>query len=170
MKYAKKLIARIALAVIIIVSILTLSSSPVSTSPLPLAKEPAVASLKKKTWACKNVLARNLHKAGFRGENLREAWAIAMRESGGRPDAVSATNDHGVFQFNYAAWHKSDWWDTSRLHNRTYNITIAYRLSRGGKTWYPWDISGKGEHLGRYSSSSTYAAYKNWYKKYPCAA
>ena len=38
---------------------------------------------------CGDWLIKLLAKTGFEGENLREAWAIVMRESGGREDAVS---------------------------------------------------------------------------------
>lgn len=169
MKYAKKIIARVTLAVTIIVSLIIVPTGAASAQPLPLAKEPAVAQIKKKSWSCKDVLARRLYRAGFRGENLREAWGIAMRESGGNPTSISSTGDYGVFQFNRAAHHTAEWWDVSKLLTPEYNINIAYRMSRGGRTWYPWDISGKGQHLGRWSPRSTYAAYAKWYGKYPCA-
>ena len=35
---------------------------------------------KKDTPPCKNWLVKVLYKTGFRGKNLREAWAIVMRE------------------------------------------------------------------------------------------
>ena len=39
---------------------------------------------------CGDWLTRLLSRSGYEGEDLREAWAIVMRESGGREDAVSA--------------------------------------------------------------------------------
>ncbi len=117
---------------------------------------------------CKNWLANVLYETGFRDENLREAWSIVMRESGGREDAISSTGDYGMFQFNRAAWSSQEWWDTNRLLTREYNAKVAYKISEGGKTWYPWDINGQGEHLGRYTSSGTYSVYQKWYKKFPC--
>lgn len=116
---------------------------------------------------CKNVLVTALHDAGFRGENLKEAWAIAMRESGGRPDAISSTGDYGVFQFNRAAHGRQDWWDTDRLLTREYNIKVAYRMSKGGKWWGPWDMSGSGEHLGRYTPASVGQKFDYWYDRFP---
>lgn len=135
----------------------------------PTMSYSVAVSKKKKKWTCRNVLAERLHAAGFRGHNLREAWAIAMRESGGNPKSVSPTQDYGVFQFNRAAWHRADWWNPGKLLTAEYNIQVAYRISRGGKTWYPWDLTGKGHHMGRYTPASTYSAYKKWYAKYPCA-
>lgn len=126
------------------------------------------AKTKKPKWSCKDKLATRLHAAGFRGENLRQAWAIAMRESGGNPRSISGTGDYGVFQFNRAAHNAQPWWDSKKLLTPEYNINVAYRVSKGGKTWYMWDISGSGDHLGRYSSRGTYSVYEKWYGKFPC--
>lgn len=123
---------------------------------------------KKKKWKCNDVLAKRLYAGGFRGENLREAWAIAMRESGGNPRSISSTGDYGIFQFNLAAHGKQDWWVTPKMLNPQYNIKVAYEMSNGGRTWYPWDIDGRGNHKGGYTSTSTYNKYKQWYNKYPC--
>ena len=118
---------------------------------------------------CDNWLVKVLKKAGFRGENLREAWAIVMRESGGREDAISATGDYGMFQFNKVAWGGQDWWNTSLLLTREYNAAIAFQISDGGRTWYPWDIDGKGNHKGNYTSTGVYNKYVKWYNEYPCS-
>lgn len=145
------------------------SNAPIATEAL---EKPVVinkASIKpNKKEKCKNWLVNQLHETGFRGKNLREAWAIVMRESGGREDAISSTNDYGMFQFNQAAWSGQDWWNSKKLLTRDYNAKVAYRISQGGKTWYPWDIDGKGHHKGAYTSKHTYNVYLKWYKKYPC--
>jgi len=95
--------------------------------------------------SCPNHLVRTLHKAGFTGKNLREAWAIAMRESHGKPHAVSATNDIGLFQLNTTTWHGKNWWDRSRLLHAKYSARMAYKISDGGDTWYPWGLTGEGQ-------------------------
>lgn len=156
-----------------------LSSTPAETvyakSNAPIATEaskPVVDKAEKpnsSTGTCKNWLVRELKEAGFKGRGLRIAWAIAMRESGGRANAISSTGDYGVFQFNRAAWGKQPWWNTKKMLDRDYNIMVAYRISQKGHTFYPWDIDGKGKHKGEYTSRSVYAKYKTWYKKYPCA-
>lgn len=121
---------------------------------------------------CDNPLANSIYSAGFRGDNVKEAWAIAMRESGGRPDAISSTGDYGVFQFNRAAHSGQSWWNTSKLLTRDYNVRVAYRMSKGGKWWGPWDLSGTGRWLGNYTPSSTGAKYTYWHERFPkaCAA
>ena len=129
----------------------------------------ALATTQTAAKACHNTLAVALHDGGFRGENLKEAWAIAMRESGGRPDAISSTGDYGIFQFNRAAHSGQPWWNTKKLLTRDYNITVAYRMSKGGKWWGPWDLSGKGKHLGRYTPKSVGKKFDYWYDRFPTA-
>ena len=142
-------------------------SAPIATEALI---KPVVVKAKAepKTKACKNWLVRELKEVGFKGKGLRIAWAVAMRESGGRANAISSTGDYGVFQFNRAAWGDQPWWNTNKMLTRDYNIMIAYKISQKGKTFYPWDIDGRGNHKGSYTSSSVYAKYKSWYNKYPC--
>ena len=140
-------------------------SAPIATEALYKPVVTNKAQTKPKT--CKNWLVRELREAGFKGKGLRIAWAIAMRESGGRANAISSTGDYGVFQFNRAAWGEQSWWNTNKMLQRDYNIMIAYRISQKGKTFYPWDIDGQGRHKGGYTSHGVYAKYKSWYKKYP---
>ena len=154
-----------------------LASTPTETvyakSNAPIATEasakPVVTNKKahKKPKTCHNFLANDMKRAGFKGKGLRIGWAIAMRESGGRANAISSTGDYGVFQFNRAAWGSQPWWNTTKLLTRDYNIMIAYRISQHGKTWYPWDIDGQGRHKGAYTSGAVYAKFKHWYAKFP---
>jgi hypothetical protein len=143
-------------------------SAPIATEASKPVVKVITKAEKPNKKECKNWLVRELRAVGFRGKNLREAWAIVMRESGGRADAISSTGDYGMFQFNRAAWSGQDWWNTNKLLTKRYNAQIAYRISQGGKTWYPWDIDGQGRHKGNYTSSSVYQKYVSWYNKYPC--
>ena len=141
------------------------SNAPIATEAFikPVVKK---ANIKPKN-ACKNWLAVELKQVGFKGKGLRIAWAIAMRESGGRANAISSTGDYGVFQFNRAAHSNQPWWNTNKLLTRHYNIMIAYKITQHGKTFYPWDIDGRGRHKANYTSTSVYNKYKSWYAKYP---
>lgn len=130
--------------------------------------ETALAAVVHLAPACTDPIVTVLHSAGFRGRALRYAYGIVMRESKGNAQAISPTSDYGLFQFNRAAWSKSDWWHSTRLLDPSYNAAIAWRISQGGRTWYPWDINGRGHHLGRYSSSSTYRVWVQYVKAYPC--
>lgn len=137
-------------------------------NPVPTPQRPESQKPKKPEWTCDDVQVKRLYKTGFRGKNLVEAWAVMMRESGGRPDAISATGDYGVFQFNRAAHSNQSWWDTDKLLTWEYNMQVAYDMTDGGRTWYPWDIDGRGDHLARYTSSGTYNKFREWYDKFPC--
>lgn len=127
---------------------------------------------------CGDWLTRLLSRNGFEDENLREAWAIVMRESGGRADAVSVTNDLGLFQINTATWRKQPWFDREMLLTKRYNATVAHTLSRGGTTWYSWGLDGHGRPDARAYVKAGWSderivdsivmPYVQWYAQYPC--
>jgi hypothetical protein len=130
--------------------------------------EAALAAVVHLAPACTDPVVNVLHSAGFRGRALRYAYGIVMRESKGHARAISRTNDYGLFQWNRSAWSRATWWDPARLLDPAYNASIAYKISQGGRTFYPWDINGRGFHLARYSSKSTYRVWVSYVKAYPC--
>jgi hypothetical protein len=146
-------------------------SAPIATEmafPKPTVVSKMIEKEKpRNAFQCQHFLAKALYRAGFRGNGLRIAWAIAMRESGGRANAISSTGDYGVFQFNKVAHSNQPWWNTAKMLDRNYNIMIAFEMSQGGKTFYPWDIDGKGRHKKNYTSSGVYNKYLSWYDKFP---
>lgn len=125
-------------------------------------------------FKCKNKLANWIYNAGFRGHNIREAWAIAMRESNGIPSTVSG-EDYGLFQFNYSSWsNKLDW---DRILDPEYNAKAAFKLSKGGKSWVPWGMRDHREwdnasYAGIWSDDQFYAwviePYERYYAQFPC--
>lgn len=140
-----------------------------------------VKKKKKPVWKCKNQLAKWIYAAGFRGHNIREAWTIAMRESNGTNlgPGMSGFNghDYGLFQFNQGAWGRSTWWSTAKLLTPEYNARIAYKLSKGGRSWTPWGMQDHMEfdtssYAGIWSSDQFYAwviePYQRYYAQYPC--
>jgi hypothetical protein len=94
-------------------------------------------------------LAQLLFCAGFKGNDLSEAWAVAKKESNGRPLAYNGNrktgdNSYGVFQINMLGSMGADRRDKFNL---TYdkdlfdpwtNATIAFHMSAGGKNWSSW--------------------------------
>lgn len=130
--------------------------------------EAALAAAVYTAPACTDPVVSVLHSAGFRGKALRYAYGIVMRESKGHAIAVSPGHDYGLFQWNRAAWSRATWWDPVRLLDPAYNAAVAFKISQGGRTWYPWDINGRGYHLGRYSSRATYRVWVQYVKAYPC--
>lgn len=174
MKYVKNSLSSVFAAILIVVltgpTAYATGQPKIEHKSATTSVSASVKKITKKKWFCQNFLAQSLHEAGFQGNRLRIAWALAMRESHGHARSVSSTHDYGLFQFNRAAWHKESWWNTKKLLTPTYNIQVAWDLSQHGHTWYPWDINGKGQHMGNYSSASTYSKFKVWYAKYPCTA
>ena len=94
-------------------------------------------------------LKRLLYVVGFRGKHLKEAWAIAKRETNGRPMAHNKNrhtgdNSYGIFQINMIGYLGSARRDkfnlktNEELFNPVKNAKIAYYMSDGGKNWDSW--------------------------------
>jgi hypothetical protein len=105
-----------------------------------------------------------LYGVGFRGNGLKTAWAVAKKESNGRPLAFngnSKTGDSsfGIFQINMIGLLKDDRKEkfginfTSELLNPVINAQVAYHMSAGGKNWSAWKGLTKRT--------------KEWLKKFP---
>ena len=68
------------------------------------------------------------------------AMAVMFAESGCNPNAVSRTNDHGLFQINWIHSAKVGG-DLNKLYNPQINVAIAYQIySDSG--WTPWSVCG----------------------------
>ena len=96
-----------------------------------------------------NQLKELLHAVGFRGQDLVEAWAVAKKESNGRPLAFNGNektgdNSYGIFQINMIGMLKEDRKAkfginfNSELLNPVINAQVAYHMSNGGKDWSSW--------------------------------
>lgn len=86
---------------------------------------------------------------GFRGQNLVEAWAVAKKESGGRPLAFNNStrtgdSSYGLFQINMIGDLGPDRRDkfeltaNAELFNPVLNAEIAFYMTDGGKDWSSW--------------------------------
>jgi len=103
----------------------------------------------------KNLLAL----VGFEGQNLKEAWAVAKKESGGRPLALNNSkrtgdSSYGLFQINMIGDLGPDRRDKFNLEsnvelfNPVLNAQIAYYMTDGGKNWTAWHgITSKTKEL-----------------------
>jgi spore coat assembly protein SafA len=94
-------------------------------------------------------LAQVFYQAGFRGENLVSMVAIAMRESGGRPDAFNGnagTGDksYGLVQINMigklgeARREQLGLTSNDQLFDPLTNAKAAYTISNNGTDLSPW--------------------------------
>lgn len=90
-----------------------------------------------------------LQAVGFEGEALRTAWAIAKRESNGRPFAFNGNlntgdNSYGIFQINMLGQlgpdrrEKFKLKSNSELFNPVKNAQITYYMTKGGTDWRSW--------------------------------
>lgn len=133
-----------------------------------LALEKTVVKIKPKYKKGEQLLPKELkailYQAGFRGKNLKEAWAVAMKESTGRPRSHNDNPDtgdysHGLFQINMigslgpARLKQYNLDSNEDLFNPLVNAKIAFQMSNGGKNWSAWNGIG---------SSTT-----KWFKEYP---
>jgi hypothetical protein len=113
-----------------------------------------------------------LKSVGFQGRALKEAWAVAMKESTGRPKAhndnpSTGDNSYGLFQINMRGSLGPDRlqkYGLSRykdLFDPYINATVAYQMSEGGKNWGPWGIGPDAYNGG------TTGSYYKWLEQYP---
>jgi hypothetical protein len=104
---------------------------------------------KKKEMLSDKELRDILYSVGFRGEKLRQAWAVAMKESTGRPrshndNPATGDNSYGLFQINMidslgpARREKFNLKSNNDLFDPVRNAEIAFFMSNGGKNWSAW--------------------------------
>lgn len=132
-----------------------------------------------RTRAPKNLKQRGiwlkalLKEAGFEGQNLKEAWAVVMKESTGRPTAYNgnrATGDssYGLFQINMIGSlgperrAKFGLKSNKDLFDPLTNAKAAHYMSNGGEDWSSWDIDSSG-----YNGGVSKSRYQYWLTKYP---
>ena len=128
-------------------------------------QERALAKYENADRLTKTQLVDLLHAIGFKGQALRYAWAIAMKESRGNPlshngNRDTGDNSFGLFQINMVDSLGQDRRDkfsleyNAQLLNPVVNAQIAYYMSDEGKNWKSW----KGIHN---------PVVKDWLKQFP---
>ena len=86
---------------------------------------------------------------GFKGQDLVVAWAVAKKESNGRPLAFNGNyktgdSSYGMFQINMIdnlgpdRRTKFDLESNAELFNPVKNAEIAYYMTNGGEDWSSW--------------------------------
>lgn len=118
-------------------------------------------------------LSEVLTLAGFKGKAHKTAWAIAMRESSGRPTAYngnSRTGDksYGIFQINMigdlgpARRAKYKLSTNAELFNPVKSAKVAFLMSKGGRDFGAWGIGPNAYRAGAGESTI-----RKFYSKYP---
>jgi hypothetical protein len=112
-------------------------------------QERALAKYENADRLTKTELVDLLHAVGFKGEALRHAWAIVMKESRGNPlshngNRDTGDNSFGLFQINMVDSLGQDRRDkfsleyNAQLLNPVVNAKIAYHMSKQGENWVAW--------------------------------
>jgi hypothetical protein len=98
-------------------------------------------------------IAQYAHQAGFRGQGLTIAVAVAMAESSGNPKAHNAKppdNSYGLWQINMlgsmgpARRDQFDLKSNDQLFRPDANAKAAFAISNGGSNWSPWSTYTNG--------------------------
>lgn len=114
-----------------------------------ISKAKRLESFENKTSLTDIELKQLLRLVGFEGKDLVVAWAIAKKESNGRPLAFNGNHktgdsSYGMFQINMIdnlgpdRRDKFDIDSNAELFNPVKNAEIAYYMSNGGNDWSSW--------------------------------
>jgi hypothetical protein len=114
-----------------------------------VSKEKMLAKFENKANLTDKELKQLLSLVGFKGKDLVVAWAIAKKESNGRPLAYNGNHktgdsSYGMFQINMIdnlgpdRRDKFDLDTNAELFNPVKNAEIAYYMSNGGNDWSSW--------------------------------
>ena len=125
------------------------TSDTTSKEVFLVSKEEMLERFVNKTSLTDIELKKMLSLIGFKGQNLVEAWAVAKKESNGRPlafngNANTGDSSYGIFQINMIDSLGPDRRDkfelssNAELFNPVLNAQIAYHMSRGGENWIAW--------------------------------
>jgi hypothetical protein len=125
------------------------SSQNASKEVFLVSKAKRLESFENKTSLTDLELKELLSLVGFTGKDLVVAWAIAKKESNGRPLAFNGNHktgdsSYGMFQINMIdslgpdRRTKFDLESNSELFNPVKNAEIAYYMSNGGENWSSW--------------------------------
>jgi len=122
----------------------------------PASKEVFLVSKAKKLESFENKVSLTdlelkelLSLVGFKGRDLVVAWAVAKKESNGRPLAFNGNHktgdsSYGMFQINMIddlgpdRRTKFDLESNAELFNPVKNAEIAYYMTSGGDDWSSW--------------------------------
>ena len=126
--------------------------APTKAEALVIQKQMSIKTLAKYRNAdtlTDTQLVELLKAVGFKGKALREAWAVAKKESHGRPLAYNGNrktgdSSYGLFQVNMLGQlgvdrrAKFNLDSNAELLSPVVNAEIAYYMSKQGQNWRAW--------------------------------
>ncbi len=125
------------------------TSEPASKEVFLVSKTKKLESFENKVSLTDLELKELLSLVGFKGKDLVVAWAVAKKESNGRPLAFNGNHktgdsSYGMFQINMIDGlgpdrrDKFDINSNAELFNPVKNAEIAYYMTNGGDDWSSW--------------------------------
>jgi len=125
------------------------TSETTSKEVFLVSKAKMLESFENKTSLTDIELKQLLSLVGFKGNDLIVAWAVAKKESNGRPLAFNGNHktgdsSYGMFQINMIDTlgpdrrTKFDLDSNAELFNPVKNAEIAYYMTNGGEDWSSW--------------------------------
>lgn len=114
------------------------------------------AKYDRKTQLSDEQLDEILKQAGFKGNGLKMAKAIAFYESTNRPMSLNRSSEcYGLFQINMSGSmgpnrrEKYGLKSNEDLYNPLINAQIAYQMSNGGSNWSAWSTETLAKKLSQ---------------------
>lgn len=181
-RHMQNLVALMSLTVVLASTAVAVAQSPdqmetvqqvVVVVPQVVEVKPKLSDFENKTALSDTELRDLLIAVGFEGRALRIAWAIAKKESNGRPlafngNAKTGDSSYGVYQINMIGdlgpdrRIKFSLDSNSDLFNPVINAQIAHHMSNGGEDFSAWKIS-----KSDYNSATAEPKFQMWLKKFP---
>ena len=120
--------------------------------------EPSPMHAPRKVKPCKDKVVQWIKAAGFKGESVRVAWAIAQRESNGNPNE-STMPDLGIVQLNYPSWGHTKYWPAN-IYDPVQSFASMRRMVKD-MGWQPWGLRVKGGKVTY--DFSAYGSWSSWH-------
>jgi hypothetical protein len=137
------------------VAAVAVAGALLATAPVAVAS--AEPSPMMRTKPCKDRVVKWIKQAGFKGANVRVAWAIAQRESNGNPNE-NTMPDLGLMQLNTTAWQGTKYWPAN-VYDPVQNLTAVRRMVKD-MGWQPWGLRVRNGQVS-YDFSS-YGSWSSW--------
>ena len=146
-------ITALTMGVLMVLNISASSASVQLTDTLPtptVVTDPLVKYKGAKTLD-NNQLIELLGAVGFKDKQLKVAWAVTKKESGGRPVAHNGNtgtgdNSYGLFQINMIGSLGADRREkfgletNNQLFDPVTNAQVAFHMTKGGTDWGSWGL------------------------------
>lgn len=99
--------------------------------------------------------------AGFSGQDVDIAQAVAQAESGGRVDAIGGPNPDSVGSYDYGLFQINGYWHPEKFAGRDWsnpatNASMAHQVfMEAGGSWAPWSTYSSGAYTKHLGDTST---------------